>query len=201
MGVDLLVRYRGKIIADIGRKHMYSFLGHVPQSYEEVEEELKSVREQVIADIMAFSGSMTSMDYDKEKHVELINEMVMEIKESLEWLEEESIRAGRVMTVLELGDEFNRGIEVIDDIALEIKETKETKEEEEYWKKMSKSIDEAEEADAYDSVEHQTSEVDLTWECDDAKDHKESIEEIGYCSECRKIEEENDEYLDRQNRQ
>jgi hypothetical protein len=36
--------------------------------------------------------------------------------------------------------------------------------------------------------------------CDDIKDHRASIEEIGYCSECRRIQIENDEYLDRENK-
>ena len=162
MGVDLLVTYKGKTIADLGRKHLYTFdfAGGIPKSYEEIEEELKAVREQVIADIMAFSGSMLDMDYNKEEHVELINEMVIEIKNSLEWLEEECVRAGRVMTLIELEDEFNEEVEVIDDIALELKEDKEDA----AWKRLDEYLAECEKAGVYDAVEHQTSEVDLEWE-------------------------------------
>lgn len=36
-------------------------------------------------------------------------------------------------------------------------------------------------------------------ECEDVKSHRQSIEEIGYCSECRKLEEEEEKYLERQN--
>ncbi len=144
MGVDLLVTYKEKTIADIGKKHNYTFhSNYVPKTYEEIEEELKEVRDHVISTIMAFSGSMLGMDFDKEKHVELINEMIIEIKESLEYLEEECVKAGRIMTVVELGDEFNEDVEVIDDIALEMKENQEMQDKEnkeEYHKNIRRAM-------------------------------------------------------------
>jgi hypothetical protein len=191
MGVDLLVTYKGKIIADIGRKHLYTFehFGSIPRSYEEIEEELKTVRKQVLSSIMAFSGSMLNMDFDKEKHVELINEMVIEITNSLECFEEECVMAGRVMTLVELGDEFNEGVEVIDDIELEIKENQKKKdaenketylenlrnsfledrkkeEDEAAWNRLDEYLAECDKEGIYDAVEHQTSEVDLDFEKD-----------------------------------
>jgi hypothetical protein len=212
MGNDLLVTYKGKIIADLGRKHNYSCGGggFIPKTYEELEEELKTVRKQVLSSIMAFSGSMLNMDFDKENQVELINEMVIEITDSLDWLEEECITAGRIMTLIELGDEFNADIEIIDEYDLEIKQT----EEEAAWKRLDEYLEECEEEGIYDAVEHQTSEVDLDFEkdtlvgpeweeqeCDDLHMHNESIEDIGYCRSCRDLQQEHDKYLERQNRQ
>jgi hypothetical protein len=223
MGVDLLVTYKGKIIADLGRKHLYTFehFGSIPRSYDEIEEELKSARKQVMADVMARVGILSTLD--KDDYQEVILEIVAEITDSLEYFEEECVKAGRVMTLVELEDEFNEEVEVIDDIALEIKkdqEKKDAEDKENYLDSirvgmLENRIKELEKVD-YDEVEHQTSEVDLDfvkniednligekWEtlmCDDIKDHRASIEEIGYCSECRRIQIENDEYLDRENK-
>ena len=160
MGVDLLVTYKGKTIADLGRKHLYTFdfAGGIPKSYEEIEEELSSVRKQTMADVATRIGILSTLD--KDEYLEMVMELVDDIKDTLEYFEEECVRAGRIMTLIELEDDFNKEIEVIDEIDLESKE----KEEGAAWKRLDEYLAECEEEGIYDAVEHQTSEVDLEWE-------------------------------------
>jgi hypothetical protein len=125
MGNCLHVVYKNKSIANIGRKYNYIIdpMGDsVPESYDEVMGKVDEIRDYVKSKIIALTSVLATLDKNNEDNVYLITQISDEISGLLEYLEEGATKAGKIMTLLEMTDEYNDGIEILDDFELEKKE-------------------------------------------------------------------------------
>jgi len=206
MGNNLNVLHKGKLIGSLARKHNFTFYGNdcLPTK-EEIDEELSDSRKHIESTLIGYAAWLSAQDEDANL-TEHIDDIVTSIKDLINNFEYDVSVAARNWVLEDLTEQYDDDghicddIEVVDDFEMEKRIKQDEKDAALKIKYFEDLRDKLEKID-FDEVEHQTSGVDLDWECDNEKNHNESIEEIGYCSECRRIGEENDEYLDRQNRQ
>ena len=197
MGNDLYVIVNGENVANIGRKHNYTFYGEQElPTEEEIEKTLADTRQHIASTITSYAMCLACKE--ETPPTEFIDDIVTSVKDLLDLFEYEILVAGRNFTIGQLTDEFGEeNVEVIDDGELERRrqlEEKFVKAKKEFFADLRERIKKVN----WDAVEDQTGEVDLEpvelvrLAQEDAKNENEGLDDW---------EEENNDYLDRQNRQ
>jgi len=163
MGNDLYITHKEKIIANVGRKHNFTYPGEYElPSEERLERELAEAKGKLIGLIISYATWLSARP-DDEDYAEQFEEIYEGTKDAVDLFEDECSIAHRNFLLKNI--EENDYVEILDDGDLEkrrqweIKKEKRMKELREQCLKyrMAAAIKETN----YDAVEHQTSEVDL----------------------------------------
>ena len=159
MGNNLVVLYKEKVIAELARKHNFTFYGdnHLPTE-DEIIDTLNNTRKHVIATVVAYSTWLASQEKGSSI-AEKIDDIVRSVKEMLNLFEDEVVVAARNWVLQDLQDQITDDIEVIDEYELERRRTAKAK----YYEDLHLKIEKVN----WDAVEDQTGEVDLSYDEDD----------------------------------
>jgi len=114
MGNDLSIIYKGETIANIGRKHLYTFWGNDPiPTEEEIKESLDMQRNYLVECMVAYSTYLLTKD--ENDVTEELDYLIDKVRARIDVFEELVMVAGRVHALRQIDDPFNEDVEILDD--------------------------------------------------------------------------------------
>jgi len=121
MGNDLNLVFQGKVIASLGRKHLYTFCGgYDVLTKDQIIESLNLQRRYLIETMVAYSAYLLTKD--GEDVTDELDYLIEKVEVRIDTFEEMVMVAGRMFVLNQLIDEFNEeDLEILDDYEYEKK--------------------------------------------------------------------------------
>jgi hypothetical protein len=98
MGIDLIMKYNGKTIADLGRDYNYTEDGEIITNYDRIEEEDSKLRADMNSQILPIVGYCP-------KSYEDLKRMLVEVEDTLGYFAEEFRKLGRQEVIATLAED------------------------------------------------------------------------------------------------